>query len=143
MAESTDRGRQLASSARARRALEWTALAILGPALFRAAPLLVRITAPATRPLPSATPYRVWYEHYEYWGYGGESLYLGDLEPNGTLVVDLPASNLWGGDPYWYRFYLADLARTCRADDPNPSQGGFTIAQGDTLEVAFAVACSP
>jgi hypothetical protein len=65
------------------------------------------------------------------------------LEPNGTLLVDLPVSNSFGGDPYWYRFYLADVPGTCRADDPNPSQGGFTIAHGDTLEVEFAVRCSP
>jgi hypothetical protein len=103
----------------------------------------VRVTAPTTETIPSST-YRVWYEHFEYWGYGGELTYLGDLEPNGTLVVDLPVSNIWsGGDPYWYRFYLRDVPSTCRVDDPHPSQGGFTIAYGDTLDVEFEVRCSP
>jgi len=70
--------------------------------------------------------------------------HLGELEPNGTLLVDLPVSNIWsGGDPYWYRFYLEDVPSACRADDPNPSQGGFTIAYGDTLQVEFEVRCSP
>jgi hypothetical protein len=102
----------------------------------------VRITAPTTGPTP--TPYRVWYEHFDYWGYGGVVNHLGELEPNGTLLVDLPVSSIGSGaDPHWYRFYLQDVPGTCRADDPNPSQGGFTIAHGDTLEVEFAVRCSP
>jgi hypothetical protein len=103
----------------------------------------VRITAPTTGTAP--TPYRVWYEHFDAWGYGGVINHLGELEPNGALLVDLPVSNRFGGDPYWYRFYLGDVPSTCRADDPNPShsQGGFTIAHGDTLEVEFAVRCSP
>jgi hypothetical protein len=102
----------------------------------------VRITAPTTG--TTATPYRVWYEHFDAWGYGGVVNHLGELEPNGTLLVDLPVSNTWsGGDPYWYRFYLEDAPSTCRADDPNPSQGGFTIEDGDTLEVEFTVRCSP
>ena len=101
----------------------------------------VRITAPTTG--TTSTSYRLWYEHFDYWGYGGVVNHLGELEPNGTLVVDLPVSNTWsGGDPYWYRFYLEDVPSTCRADDPNPSQGGFTIAYSDTLEVEFAVTCS-
>jgi hypothetical protein len=102
----------------------------------------VRITAPTEGTTP--TPYRAWYEHFDYWGYGGVVNYLGELEPNGTLLVDLPVSNTWsGGDPYWYRFYLEDVPSTCRADDPNPSQGGFTSAAGDTLDVEFEVRCSP
>ena len=102
----------------------------------------VRITAPTTGTTP--TSYRVWYEHFNYWGYGGVVNHLGELEPSGTLLVDLPVSNIWsGGDPYWYRFYLEDVPSTCSVDDPNPSRGGFTIAYGDTLEVEFAVRCSP
>ena len=102
------------------------------------------MTAPTAGTVPSATPYRVWYEHFGYWGYGGELIYLGDLGSNDTLVVDLPVSNIWsGGDPYWYRFYLADVPSTCSVNDPNPSQGGFTIAQGVTLEVVFEVSCPP
>jgi hypothetical protein len=105
-------------------------------------PGTVRITAPTTGTTP--TPYRVWYEHFDYWGYGGVVNHVGDLEPNGTLLADLPLSNtLSGGDPYWYRFYLEEVPSTCRVADPNPSQGGFRIAYGDTLEVEFAVRCSP
>ena len=104
----------------------------------------VRITAPTRGTLPSSHTYRVWYEHFDYWGYGGVVNHVGDLEPNGTLLADLPLSNtLSGGDPYWYRFYLEEVPSTCRVADPHPSQGGFRIAYGDTLEVEFAVRCSP
>jgi hypothetical protein len=102
----------------------------------------VRITAPTTGTTPSLTRYRVWYEHFDYWGYGGYVNYLGSLEPNGTLIVDLPVSSETGADPHWYHFHLEDVPSTCRADDPNPSQGGFTITPGDALEVEFVVACA-
>ena len=105
----------------------------------------VRITAPTRGTLPSSHTYRVWYEHFDYWGYlGGVMSYLGDLEPNGTLVADLPVSTESGADPSWYRFYLVDIPETCRADDPHPnSYSGFEITFGDTLEVEFEVVCSP
>lgn len=105
----------------------------------------VRITAPTTGTIPSATVYSVWHEHFGYWDYGGEVIYLGDLKSGDTLVVDLPVSNAAsGGDPYWYRFYLEDAPGTCSVDDPHPYPlPGFAIAYGDTLEVGFVVACPP
>jgi hypothetical protein len=103
----------------------------------------VRITAPTSGTTSSASPYQVWYEHFGYWGYGGEVTYLADLAPNDTLLVELPVSNTWSGaDPYWYGFYLKNLPGTCRAQDPHPYPlPGFEITYGDTLEVEFVVTC--
>jgi hypothetical protein len=104
----------------------------------------VRVTAPTTGIPPSSTPYRVWYEHYGAWGYGGEAEYLGDLEPNGALVADLAVSSESGADPYWYNFHLVGVPTSCGIDDPHPNAlPGFTITHGDTLEVKFTVTCAP
>ena len=57
----------------------------------------VRISALTTGPMPSSTRYHVYYAHDGYWDYaGGFWIRLGDLNPNGTLVAELPASDPGG-----------------------------------------------
>lgn len=104
----------------------------------------VRITAPTTGQLPSSIRYEVWYESFGYWDYGGTPTFLGALHPNGTLVVELPASGSdpTGGSNYWYWFELKDVPGKCSVQNPNPGSG-FTITNGDTLDVKFTVMCSP
>jgi hypothetical protein len=96
--------------------------------------------------MPSSTRYHVYYAHDGYWDYaGGFWIRLGDLNPNGTLVAELPASDPGGADPYWYLFELTGIPGNCSVSDPNPSTPLFeyTIRPGDTLEVEFTVACKP
>jgi hypothetical protein len=100
----------------------------------------VRITAPTRGPILPSTRFTVSYESYGYWDYGGEINLLGQLQPNDTLLVDLPAS---GPVHYWYHFYLSDLPRNCRTLDSHPyANSGVTITHQDTLDIRFEVLCS-
>jgi hypothetical protein len=104
----------------------------------------VQITAHTIGPLPSSTRYAVWYEHFSNWGYGGEVVLLGVLDPNGTLVAELPASRQDGGDPYWYNFGLKDTPSNCNVSAISPSPNpGFTVPAGGVLDLDFEVTCSP
>ena len=104
----------------------------------------VRITAPTTGLAPASIRYRVIYQHYGYWDYGGTLTELGTLEPNGTLIAEVPASRESGADPYWYLFHLTGVPANCVAHDPNPVlEGGLTITFGDTLDIEYPVVCTP
>jgi hypothetical protein len=101
----------------------------------------VRITAVTTGPLADSNPYEVWSEHFGAWDYGGTSMLLGTIDPNGALVAEVAASSESGADPYWYFFRLA-VPEPCAYVDPASSSGtGWTITPGDTLDVEFAVTC--
>jgi hypothetical protein len=100
----------------------------------------VRITARTTGPILPSTRFKVSYESYGYWDYGGEINLLGQLQPNDTLLVNLPVS---GVVHYWYHFYLNDLPTNCRALDSHPyPNSGVTITYQDTLDIRFEVLCS-
>lgn len=99
----------------------------------------VRIFAYTTSAIPGSVRYQVWYEHYGYWDYGGGPLTeLGEVAPNDTLVVELPASSESGADPYWYAFSLRGIPSNCSAPD-----AGSTVTAGVSLDVKFTVVCQP
>jgi hypothetical protein len=82
------------------------------------------ITAPTNRrPLPSATHYTIWYAHWGYWDYGGNWLFLGSLDPNGTLVTGMTAST--EPDFYWYDFELRGRPYELQRTGPDTAQGPF------------------
>jgi hypothetical protein len=98
----------------------------------------VRITAPTTGSLPTSRRYEVWYEHYDPWGYGGIPELLGTLNPNGSLLVELPASTESAPDSYWHDFRLQNIPSRCRVQ---PDWYHELIAPEDTLDIEFAVTC--
>jgi hypothetical protein len=98
----------------------------------------VRITAPTTGALPNSIRFDIWYDHYSYWGYGGTPALLGAIEPNGSLVLELPASHAGGGDPYWYDFWLRDVPSRCSV---RPISIHTPIMSGETLDLEFALTC--
>ena len=79
---------------------------------------------------PSTTQYTVRYTHLGYSEYAralsalsdGSWPVVGSLDPNGTLVADLEASNDSGADPDWYDFELTDVPANCSVQktDPEP-----------------------
>jgi len=105
----------------------------------------VRITAPTTGATPSSTPYSVLHEHFGYWDYGGPVSNLGTLEPGGSLIIELEASDTsTGADPYWNDFYLEHVPANCKVRSPTPYPlPGFTITPAETLDVEVAVTCTP
>jgi hypothetical protein len=113
----------------------------------------VLITAPTRGSVPSTTHYTVRYTHLGYWDYvrafsavsDGSWPVVGSLDPNGTLVADLEASNDSGADPYWYDFELTDVPANCSVQQPIPNPGPyfFAIPAGDTLHIEFTVTCVP
>ena len=93
----------------------------------------LRITAPTTGTIPQ-DKYSVWLcgrDPY-YCIYGGQTR-LGRLAPNGILLAEV--------GPNIRRLYLTDLPSNCRVGVPNPTHE-FTLAPGDTLDIAFPVKCS-
>ena len=115
----------------------------------------LRITAPTSGPLLNTTHYTVCYYHTDPWGYSRASdptdvgtctqigyTSLGSLDPNGSLVADLPASSS-NPDYYWYDFLLTDVPANCSVQTPIPDPGPyyFSIPAGDTVHVEFAVTC--
>src|SRR4029077_717490 len=91
----------------------------------------LRILVHTTGAIPSSARYQVWYEHYGAWDYGGGPLTeLGELAPNDTLVVELPASPGSGADPYWYEFSLKGIPSNCNAYGARSK-----ITAADTLDV--------
>ena len=65
---------------------------------------------------------------------------LGDLEPNGSLVVEMGMDKSAGS--YWHQFGLSDVPANCVVQGLNPTAED-SLTFGDTLDVLFPVACSP
>lgn len=106
-------------------------------------PGTLRITAPTSGPVPDATRYSIGYATAGYWDIPGGLFLLGALDPNGSLIVDVLASQESGADPYWYGFQLRDFPGNCSVRDPHPYPApGFEVLPGDTLDIEFAVTCS-
>ncbi len=98
----------------------------------------LRITAPTSGTIPPSTRYTVLHEVYGYWDYGGTPTYLGDLEPNGTLIATVAPS--FGG-PYWNLIHLTGVPANCRVSGPNPTDR-FTVMLSETIDIEFTVVCS-
>ena len=95
----------------------------------------LRITSPTTGVIPPSTRFTVLHESYGYWDYGGTPIYLGDLEPNGTLIATVePTSH--SGYPYWNLIHLTDVPANCRVNGPNPTER-FTVMFGETIDIEF------
>jgi hypothetical protein len=94
-------------------------------------PGTLRITAHTTGSIPTA-PYSVWICRYDCFGYG--SNFLGELEPNGTLVSN--------PEPGRYGLILRDVPARCRVRSIGQSFS-FTVTYGATLDIEYRVTCSP
>jgi hypothetical protein len=103
----------------------------------------LRISATTTGSTPPATQYAVRFSVAGYWDYGfGPSIPLSAIEPDGTRFIQVPASDFGGGALYWYWFDLDGVPASCTARAPAaPNPMGFALAAGDTLDLAFTVAC--
>jgi hypothetical protein len=102
----------------------------------------VWLTASTSGEVSPSTEYRVLYETFGYWDYGGPVSELGALEPNGNLVAEVATGEHWAN--YWHRFRLADVPASCSVSDPHPDPDpGFTIERGELLKVEFVVTCPP
>ena len=82
--------------------------------------------------------YTVLHEVYGYWDYGGTPTYLGDLEPNGTLIATVAPSF---GEPCWNLIHLTGVPANCRVSGPNPTDR-FTVMLSETIDIEFTVVCS-
>ncbi len=104
----------------------------------------VRFSVQTTGPVSESTRFSAIHAHYGAWDYNiGDWSSLGGVSPNGTLIARIPVSSGTGGDPYFYRFSLADIPVRCSAQAPtetNPNEP-LTLSDGDTLDVEFSVAC--
>jgi hypothetical protein len=95
-----------------------------------------RISAPTTGPTPSDA-YSVFICDSGWYCYYNEPSFVGNLAPNGTLLVPVD-----GAPGLGYSLELRDVPANCRVQVPNPT--AFIIAtDGETLDVEFPVACSP
>jgi hypothetical protein len=102
----------------------------------------VRLTVSTSGTVSPSTRYRVMHETFGYWDYGGPVAELGSLETNGNLVGRVATGQDWAN--YWHRFWLADVPASCTVSDPHPRPDpGFTIEQGELLDVRFVVTCPP
>ena len=91
----------------------------------------LRITAHTTGSLPTAR-YSVWICRSDCMSYG--SSFLGELEPNGTLVSN--------PEPGRYGLILRDVPARCSVRG-NPSSFSFTVTYGATIDIEYRVRCSP
>jgi hypothetical protein len=97
-------------------------------------PTRFRITAPTTGPLPQSE-YAVWgCDFSTYYCYYQGTSFLGSLSPQGTLFIAVAPERD-------YYLELRDIPAGCRAEVPNINLR--TPAPGDTVDVAFPVACEP
>ncbi len=93
-------------------------------------PGTLRITAPTTGSIPT-TRYSVWICRYSCFGYGMR--FLGELEPNGTLVSS--------PEPGRYGLILRDVPARCSVRPV--LTGSITVTYGATIDIEFRVRCSP
>jgi hypothetical protein len=94
----------------------------------------LRITAPTTGSIPTAR-YSVWICRVPAYGclFYGTWRFLGELEPNGTLVAN--------PEPGRYQLNLRDIPARC--GPPGRLSPEFTITANATIDIEFRVRCSP
>lgn len=105
----------------------------------------LRISAPTTGSVPPSTRYTIRYGAASYWDYGfGDMALLATIRPDGTAVIEAPASGYDGAGIYWYWFELDGAPSNCDVRSPSTSNPmGFTLEAGETLDLTFAVTCPP